>query len=105
MMSLKFTPSDRRPVRKIDTSALVAEFEARGGTVRRFERGASSDYGSIKQFLLDHGWRLNQNRNLFTLSQVGAKGRAPRTTWSKVILRVDEIRQAKGLTPIVRRTA
>ena len=95
---------DRTTQSRVEVSAMVSDFIAKNG-VRRFEQGVSAEYAAIKQFLFDHGWNLCQQRNHFTLVRVGAKGRAPRTTWGKVMLKVDEIRSAKGLTPIVKRAA
>lgn len=95
---------ERTDQARVEVSAMVAAFIAKNG-VRRFEPGFSADYAAIKQFLFDHGWNLSQQRNLFTLAPVGTRGRAPRTTWGKVMLKVDEIREAKGLTPIVKRAA
>jgi hypothetical protein len=96
MLSFKFTPSDRRPIRKIDTSALVAEFEARGGTVRRFHAGETASYDSVKIYLLEQGYQLSMVRNMNCIKRVGAKGRGKAMHWSRIIAIVDELRAAEG---------
>lgn len=83
MMSLKFTPSDRRPIRKIDTTALVAEFQAKGGMVRRFEAGETASYDSLKIYLLEQGYQLSMVRNMNCVKRVGAKGKGKAMHWSK----------------------
>jgi hypothetical protein len=105
LSSFQFTPSNRRPVVKIDTTELVAAFEAKGGSVRRFEPGVTAHYDHIKGYLLSHGYELSIVRNMTTLKRIGAKGRSKAMHWNKVIAKVDELRAAEGKQPFKARKA
>lgn len=96
MMPFKFTPSDRRPVVKIDTSADIAAFIAKGGAIRKFERGATASYDHVKDYLLSHGYQLSLVRNMTCVKKIGAKGRGKAMHWTKVIALVDELRASEG---------
>lgn len=94
--SFSFTPSDRRPIRKIDTTSLVAEFEAKGGTVRRFQPGETASYDSVKFYLLEQGYQLSMVRNMNCIKRINARGRGKAMHWSKIIALVDELRAAEN---------
>ncbi|OJF97599.1 hypothetical protein [Pararhizobium antarcticum] len=103
--SFQFTPSDRRPVVKVDTTEMVKAFEAKGGSVRRFEPGVTAHYDHIKGYLLDHGYALSIVRNMTIVKRVGAKGRGKVMNWAKVVALVDEIRASEGKEPFKARKA
>lgn len=87
---------------KLRLVGSVDEWLAQNGGPRRFERGFSTDYYSIRQYLADRGVRFENHRNQPKLYQ---NGRAKSVTWPEVHALVDEFRIAEGLTPIIQRAA
>lgn len=77
---------------------MVADWIAKNG-IRRFERGFSTDYSYLKDYLEKHGISLKMVRNDVFISK-GA-GRPKKVGWSKVWQMVDEFRLAAGLEPIL----
>lgn len=78
----------------------VDEFIAKNG-VRRFERGACSDFTSIQVFLRERGYRLVGTWNRYVLAHGGSV--RMRLKWQDVLEVVDDLRAREGLEPMVRR--
>ena len=105
MQPFKFIPSDRRPIERIDTSGMVAAFQAKGGVIRRFEANVRTDYDNVKLYLLEHGYQLSMVRNMNTLKKIGAPGKAKAMHWSRIMQLVDELRASEGKEPFKARRA
>lgn len=76
---------------------MVKDFLAKHGA-RRFERGVTTEYVAIVNFLREHGRELKCASACYKLD-------GKPTSWVGVLAMVDEIRTRKGLEPIVRKSA
>lgn len=80
----------------------IEEWLRLNGGPRRFERGFSTDYFNIRQYLIERGIRIENHQNRLKLYE----GNRPRiVSWEEVHAMVDEFRIAEGLTPIIQRAA
>jgi hypothetical protein len=78
---------------------MIADWVAKNG-VRRFERGFSTDYSYLKDYLVKHDIVLKMVRNDCFISK--GPGRPRKVGWTKVWQMVDDFRTADGLEPILR---
>lgn len=76
---------------------MVKDFLAKHGA-RRFERGATTEYVAVVNFLREHGHELKCASACYKID-------GKPTSWVGVLAMVDEIRTRKGLEPIVRKSA
>ncbi|WP_299941195.1 hypothetical protein [uncultured Nitratireductor sp.] len=94
--------SNAKPATRVfshDVDFLIADWKAKHGDPRRFERGGNTDYLSIKAYLEEWGYRLNFQRAKYSISN--GRGRPKVVAWRQVLELVDEFRTAEGLTPIL----
>lgn len=90
-----------RPAHSLEE--MIADWKAKHGEPRRFERGANTDYLSIKAYLEEWGYRLNFQRAKYSISN--GRGRPKVVAWRQVLELVDEFRTAEGLAPILSEAA
>lgn len=91
-----------REVPKLSLVTSVEEWLKENGGPRKFERGFSTDYYSIRQYLAERGVRIENHQNRLKLYE---GGRPKIVSWDVVHSIVDEFRIADGLTPILREDA
>ena len=92
---------EARPAHSLEE--MIADWKAKHGEPRRFERGANTDYLSIKAYLEEWGYRLNFQRAKYSISN--GRGRPKVVAWRQVLELVDEFRTAEGLAPILSEAA
>lgn len=76
---------------------MVKDYLTKHGA-RRFERGATTEYVAVVNFLREHGHELKCASACYKID-------GKPTSWVGVLAMVDEIRTRKGLEPIVRKSA
>ncbi|WPZ13227.1 hypothetical protein T8J41_13785 [Nitratireductor rhodophyticola] len=90
-----------RPAHSLEE--MIADWKAKHGEPRRFERGASTDYLSIKAYLEQWGYRVRYHRSRFSVSN--GRGRPKMLSRRQLLELVDEFRTAEGLAPILSEAA
>lgn len=71
--------------------------------IRRFAQGDSGDYFSIQYWLLGKGYELHNAKSAYYTTCRKTGRRTKFRNWSCTLEFVDELRQAEGLEPLVRR--
>lgn len=80
-----------------NTDEMIADWLARNGGARRFERGESSEYFQIQKFLEERGYTFAKVASRLTIGFAG--GRKKSVSWAQAIDFVDKIRRQEGLQP------
>lgn len=95
----------RKEVRVVsnDVNFLVKDWIARNGGARRFERGVSSDFTSVKMYLAERGHEVggtpHGNQDKYTLRTGSGKPRACK--WVDILALVDTYRRKEGKQPFL----
>lgn len=83
-------------------NAMQAEWIAKNGPPRRFERGFSNQWEPLQSLMAGLGFELlYRSRHLYTLLPAGWTGAQPRLSRAQLIGRIDEILVANGRQPFV----
>lgn len=85
----------------MNLSALIEEFQSKGGAIRKFERGEAANREALTLYLQRRGYRLSLVRGSWQITSATV-GRPRRRTWNDVITFVDRIRAEEGKQPIRR---
>jgi hypothetical protein len=105
MKSLNFkNPSMHIPDRGA-INALVADWTAKNGQIRRFERGFSNDWTFLQNLMEGFGYVLKMEGKRYSLEPKGSRGRPKKVSREIVLARIDEILIANGKEPFQRRAA
>ena len=97
---------ERANVSRVEISAMVADFAAKGGSVRRFEAGESGSYDAVCAYLISKGYEIKYFRNRYSVKPVGKRGVGKSMNWPQVVALADELRAADGKEPLkIRRAA
>lgn len=87
---------------RTELDAMTAEWIAKNGEPRRFERGFSSEWEPLQRLMAGMGFELlYRGKNYYTLLPVGAKGSTRRLNRTQLVDRVDEILVENGKQPFV----
>lgn len=97
---------ERTNASRVEISAMVADFAARGGSVRRFDAGESGSYEAVCAYLISKGYEVKYYRNKYAVKPAGKRGLGKSMSWPQVIALADELRAADGKEPLkIRRAA
>lgn len=85
-------------------NAMIADWTARNGEPRRFERGWSGEWANLKLKMSDLGYDIQMKASWYTIKRVGDPGRPARVGREAALRRIDDILMAHGKQPFLRRT-
>lgn len=97
---MSFTPTARAPSRS-ELTAMIIDFTAKGGQVREFNRGFTSDWSYLQDLLKGFGYELKTDRSFYNVRQIGEKGRPKRLTRTEAIRAIDKVLVANGIQPFM----
>lgn len=86
-------------------NAMVADWTAKNGSPRRFERGWSGEWFNLRQKMAELGYDVQIKTSMYTIKKIGAHGRPERMGRERALDRIDEILIAHGKEPFKRRDA
>lgn len=80
-------------------NAMQAEWIAKNGGPRRFDRGFSGEWLHLKNLMHGFGYELAMSKRNYTLKKIGAKGRPRAMSWATCVTKIDEVLVANGRQP------
>ena len=97
-------PSLQAPNRHIhDRSAIdamTAEWIAKNGEPRKFERGFSSDWGFLQNLMSGYGFKLTYHgRRFYSMHEADFRGVAKRISRDELMERIDAVLVENGKQP------
>lgn len=85
-------------------NAMTAEWIAKNGEPRRFERGFSGEWFNLKSIMAGLGYEIAMKSSGYTVKKIGEPGKPLRLSREKALRRIDEILIENGKQPFLRRS-
>lgn len=99
------TPSTRIQDRSV-INEMVADFIAKNGEPRQFERGFSSEWEYLQRIMEGYGYKLTwHGRSIYSMRKKGVGGKVKRINRKQLLERVDAVLIENGKQPFGRRDA
>ena len=102
MMNTSLQAPNRHIHDRSAINAMQAEWIAKNGEPRKFERGFSSEWDAMQRLMAGLGFELvYRGKCYYTLLPVGVKGSTRRLNRTQLVDRIDEILVENGKQPFV----
>lgn len=82
-----------------ELTAMIIDFTTKGGAVREFKRGFTSDWRYLRDLLHGFGYEVKIEKSWYIVRKIGQGGRPKRLGRTAAIKAIDEILLANGLQP------
>jgi len=84
-----------------ELTAMIIDFTSKGGAVREFKRGFTSDWRYLRDLLQGFGYEVKIEKSWYIVRKIGQGGRPKRLGRTAAIKAIDEILVAHGLQPFM----
>ncbi|TBB44193.1 MULTISPECIES: hypothetical protein [Rhizobium] len=84
-----------------ELTSMIIDFTAKGGEVRTFKRGHTSDWTYLRDMFTGFGYELKIDRSFYIVRKIGEKGRPKRLTRVQAIREIDKVLVAHGHQPFM----
>jgi hypothetical protein len=86
---------------RAELTSMIIDFTTKGGEVRKFNRGFTSDWMYLREIFKGFGYELKTDRGLYIVRKIDAKGRPKRLTRIQAIREIDRVLVENGLEPFI----
>lgn len=86
---------------RAELTSMLIDFTAKGGEIRKFDRGFTSDWIYLRDVFKGFGYELKTDRGLYIVRKIDAKGRPKRLTRVQAIREIDRVLVEHGLQPFM----
>jgi len=84
-----------------ELTAMIVDFTAKGGEVRTFKRGFTSEWSYLQEIMKGFGYEIKSSGSWYVVRPIGEKGRPRRLGRAEAIRTIDRVLVANGLQPFM----
>ncbi|MBX4920966.1 hypothetical protein HJA76_14825 [Rhizobium bangladeshense] len=86
---------------RAELTSMIIDFTSKGGEVRKFDRGFTSDWIYLRDVFKGFGYELKTVRQLYIVHKIGSKGRPKRLSRMQAIREIDRVLVENGMQPFM----
>lgn len=95
------TPKHQPGPTRSQLTSMMIDFTAKGGEVRTFKRGHSSEWIYLRDLFKRFGYELRTDRSFYIVRKIDEKGRPKRLTRVQAIREIDRVLVENGMQPFM----